>query len=78
MHMERRVRVETQCQTPIVPQAGEMVLAGKRPGCITRVIGAFNGRWWVETSAAPYALIQGMLHDSGRTRMWMVRPFAES
>lgn len=58
------------------PQMGEMVLMGKRPGCITRVIGAFNGHWWVETSAVPYALVQGILHDSGRTRMWAVRGYA--
>ena len=59
----------------IAPQLGEIVLMGKRPGCITRVIGIINGCWWVETSAARYGVVQRMLHDTGRTRIWAVQPF---
>jgi hypothetical protein len=62
--------------TPAAPQAGEVVLLGRRPGCITRVIGAINGRWWVETTAARYAMVQRILYDSGRTRIWAVRPYS--
>ena len=63
-----------QQNIPLAPQAGEIVVTGQRPGCITRVIGAINGRWWVETTAARYAMVQAVLHDSGHTRIWAVRP----
>lgn len=62
-------------QIAVVPRPGEMVLAGQRPGCILRVIGIVNGACWVETSSAPYGIVQGILHDTGRSRMWAVRPY---
>ncbi len=58
-----------------VPRVGEMVLMGRTPGCITRVIGAFNGHWWVETSATSRALVQAIVYNSGRTRIWAVRAY---
>ena len=60
---------------PVQPRPGEMILAGQRPGCILRVIGIVNGDWWVETSATPYGVVQGVLHDTGRSRIWAVRPY---
>jgi hypothetical protein len=58
------------------PRIGEMALVDGRPGCITRVIGAINGHWWVETSTAPYGVAQDILHDWGSGRMWRVRPYS--
>lgn len=69
-------QTSTHESTPRGPQAGEIVLMGRRPGCITRVIGAINGRWWVETTAARYATVQAVLYDSGRTRIWAIRPYS--
>ena len=69
-------RTDVLQATPMIPRAGELVLMGGRPGCITRVIGAINGRWWVETSAASHAMVQAALHDSGRTRIWSVRHYS--
>ena len=71
MHQTNAKRI-----TEVAPRAGEIVLMGRRPGCVTRVIGAINDRWWVETTVARHALVQGILHDSGRTRIWAVRPWS--
>ncbi len=57
------------------PRPGEIALIGGRAGCIIRLIGSVNGHWWVETSAAPYGVVQGVLHDWGRSRMWSIRPY---
>jgi hypothetical protein len=52
-----------------------MVLVGPKPGCIIRVIGVVDGACWVETSASPYGIVQGVLYDTGRSRIWAVRPY---
>jgi hypothetical protein len=56
--------------TVISPQVREMVLIGLHAGHITRVIGSINGHWWVQTSAAPYGVVQGILHDWGNECLW--------
>ena len=66
---------ETCGDAMVAPRVGEMVLMGRTPGCVTRVIGALNGHWWVETSAAARAVVQASVYDSGRTRIWAVRAY---
>ncbi len=66
---------ETRSARPLSPRPGEIVLIGQKPGCIIRVIGVVDGVCWVETSASPYGTVQGMLYDTGRSRIWAVRPY---
>ena len=66
---------ETQAARPLSPRPGEMVLVGQKPGCIIRVIGVVDGACWVETSASPYGVVQRVLYDTGRSRIWSVRPY---
>jgi hypothetical protein len=51
-----------------------MVLVGEDAGYITRVIGSVNGHWWVQTSAVPYGVVQGLLYDWGHERLWAADP----